>query len=150
MSITSTLEAFDDSFTVPDVRPASRIPNGLFTLTMPDGEYRTFRVHTKSDSARFAPGQRILSLLTGPDNEKDYQPFAFVGERGFLIWKKHKGGELERLARYVWMLATGDAAPGFELTVSKRCMACNRPLTTPTSLTLGYGPECAKRMQGNG
>lgn len=26
-----------------------------------------------------------------------------------------------------------------------RCCACNRPLSTPTSVALGYGPDCAKK-----
>jgi hypothetical protein len=60
--------------------------NGCITITSLDsGEHRTVRIRTKSERSKFAPGSRVAELLTGPDNESDYQAFAFVGDGGGSI-----------------------------------------------------------------
>src|SRR3990167_2218121 len=115
----AALEQFDSAFG--GQQQAVAVPNGIFTLTLPDRSHRTFRIHTKKATAKFAPGQRILSLLTGPDNEQSYTGFAFVGNHGFHVWKRHQGKAMSEHARHLWLLATGGVVPGFTLEVSKRC-----------------------------
>lgn len=39
------------------------------------GEHRTFQVKTQDADAKFAPGERIVSLLVGNDNQNDYRGF---------------------------------------------------------------------------
>lgn len=150
MSIAETLVRFDDVPFDLTRRPVAAIPNGLFTMTFPDGTHRTFRIHTKSQTAKFAPGERVLSLLAGPDNEQSYKAFAFVSEHGVRVWNRHRGTILESYVEPFLNLALGKVVPGFTLEVSKRCLVCNRTLTTPESLALGIGPNCWERMYGNG
>ena len=147
------LERFNDTFTVLDptnvtVRREAVVFNGRYSITFPDGEHRTFRIHTKTAAAKFAPGQRIVSLLIGPDNSRDYRPFAFIDDRGIHAWKKFRGQELERLGAILWKLATNpDGMDGYELLVAGTCLVCNKTLTTPTSLKRGMGDICWERIQ---
>lgn len=139
------LEMFDVGFQLTPL-----VPNGIFTLTMPNGDYRTFRIHTVRPDATFAPGERILSILSGPENDASYMGFAFVYSGGFRVWGKMKGtkepSQYERYAEVLWRLLISDTVAGYELATSKRCLRCNRLLTTPESLESGYGPECSKHM----
>lgn len=53
--------------------------NGTLTVKSEgSGEHRTFRIRTQKADADFAPGERIISLLTGPDNTASYTQFGFV------------------------------------------------------------------------
>jgi len=137
-----------------------RIPNGELTIeNTATGEHRTFRIKRQKDDSRFAPGQRIVQLLTGSDNTGDYQTFAFLiddkpdARQGMPIFRK-KRAQSEKWAQYataLWSLAImGEASPytakGYTLHVSRHCIRCNRLLTTPESIERGIGPECATRL----
>lgn len=126
--------------------------NGTLTLTNPaTGEHRTFRVKTQPDDAKFAPGQRIVSLLTGPDNTSDYTGFAFVNELGHVYcWTKKRGTIYERYARMLTDLAGVIERNKLEVNFEGRCRICNRPLTTPESVESGIGPVCAGRVSPAG
>lgn len=124
----------------------ARVPNGFFTLTLPDGSHRTFRVHTQNPQAKFAPGKRVISLLIGPANTGDYERFGFVEADGVRVWKRYRDTKQAAYAEIVWEIATGGRVEGCELLVSKRCMLCNRELTTPESLERGIGPLCWERL----
>lgn len=136
------------------IRPESVIPNGYFTVTFPDGGHRTFRISTQPEKSKFAPGKRIVGMLIGPDNTDDYERFAFCDDDGIHVWKsKQRGTKYVRYAQFIWLLATGQDVVGddgevlaFELQVSKRCLRCNRTLTTPESIERGLGEECWKRV----
>lgn len=129
----------------------SVIPNGLFTITFPDGSHKTLKIRRIPDNSNFAPGKRTLSLLIGPDNTQDYEQFAFVTETGVQVWKNKRGGKerpskFEQYAMLIWDMAVkGEALDGYELEISKRCLRCNRTLSTPESLAAGIGPECVKK-----
>lgn len=124
-----------------------RTHNGAVTITNPaTGNHRTFEIRTQAEDAKFAPGQRIVALLTGPDNTADYQGFGFVGEDGHVtVWKKHRGTVYETYAR---MLEHPDAweQKGLTYQVEGRCRKCNRRLTDPTSIETGVGPTCGGRQ----
>lgn len=133
------------------------IHNGFLTVTNETtGEHRTFRVRTQKEDAKFAPGSRIVSLLIGPDNTSDYQGFGFVKENGWIVlWKRNRTPRYEGLAKAVRLafraLEKGEdtfSTPRatYSVQLSKRCRVCNRPLTSPESLTRGVGPECAAVM----
>lgn len=141
------LSKWDDGFEVrTGISRVSVIPNGLFTLKQPDGTHRTFRIHTRGGRGQLA-GKRIISLLIGPDNEREYQPFGFVNDTGISVWKRCAGSvKFAEYAARVWRLATGGTMSGYELMVSKRCLKCNRPLTTPASIERGIGDRCAKSL----
>lgn len=153
------LERFDGPVTaaapVPELRAVTAIPNGLYTLTFPDGSHKTFKVHRQRETAKFAPGTRIISLLIGPSNTDDFERFGFVNEEGIKVWKSfRRRGEsspetaYERYARLVWALATGGEIEGYELLVSKRCLICNRELTTPRAVERSIGDHCWKKYFG--
>lgn len=118
--------------------------NGAVTILNPaTGNHRTFEVRTQKEDAKFAPGQRIVSLLAGPDNESDYQGFGFVGDDGHIrIWKKKQS---PLFATYALMLERPEVyeEKGLQYAVEGRCRKCNRRLTTPQSIEAGIGPVCA-------
>lgn len=121
--------------------------NGKITITNPKtGNHRTFRIRTQADSANFAPGQRIVSLLTGPDNQEDYRGFGFVTEEGrILVWRKKRGnGKPSEFDIFARMLTEPERyeAEGVTYQFSTRCRRCNHELTDPTSISLGIGPVC--------
>lgn len=132
---------------------AAAFPNGFFTLVFPDGSHKTFRVRTRRVDSDFAPGQRTVGLLIGPDNSHDYEDFAFIDDQGIRLWRSRSTAKLQDYALLLWQLVVqngGDAAttPGYRVEVSKRCLCCNRRLTTPESIVYGIGPECAGRWGG--
>ena len=148
----------DDAGTLPPSAPvvkASKIPNGFYTLTFPDDSHKTFRIHTKKSTSKFAPGKRVFSLLIGPDNTADYEGQGFVDETGIHVWKQKRGGQynpskIEQYAAIVWSLAVdGESLEGYELLVSKRCLRCNRLLTDDVSISLGIGPTCRSTNNGD-
>lgn len=133
------------------------IHNGFLTVTnQSTGEHRTFRVRTQQDDAKFAPGERIVSLLIGPDNTSDYQGFGFVKDNGWIIlWKRNRTSQYEGLAKAL-RLASRALERGedtfttpratYSVQLSKRCLRCNKVLSHPNSLEKGYGPECAQSL----
>ncbi len=133
--------------------PVCKIFNGIYTIhSGATGDHRTFRISTQVDTAEFAPGRRIIGLLTGPDNQSDYTGFGFVDDQGIHVWAKQRGTDMlwEKYAEMLWSLAL-DAAlspwarQGYKLMVEGRCLKCNRVLTEPNSLITGLGPVCGER-----
>ena len=138
------------------------ILNGIYTIENEAGEHRTISIRTQKKDANFAPGERIAALLSGPDNEEDYQGFAFVKDNGFAIWKSKRGKN--RISTFEWyarILELVELSPSeidsvelkvslkghtYIILVEKRCAICNRKLTTPESIRAGIGPVCAGRM----
>ena len=120
--------------------------NGSITIRNPEtGGHRTFRIWTQAEDADFAPGERILSLLVGSDNESDYQGFAFVQADGKIsLWKRYRdSGPWAAYAKMVRFQEHYEAR-GIEYMIESRCRKCNRPLTNPESIESGIGPVCAE------
>lgn len=117
--------------------------NGEITITNPEtGNHRTFRIRTMRKDSKFAPGERIIELLDGPDNEDNYRGFAFVkGDGRVIVWTKKRGGVFDAYAR---MLSNPDPYQerGIIYQMSIRCRVCSRKLTDPLSISLGIGPKC--------
>lgn len=124
--------------------------NGFVTVkSARTGDHRTFRIATQADDAKFAPGRRVVSLLTGPDNETDYRGFGFLdaapdGRVKITVWKKCRGGQFEALAEMLENLPAHEAAGQVSVNFDARCRRCNRTLTTPESVASGIGPVCAE------
>lgn len=139
-------------------RRAARIFNGCYTIqNQKTGEHRTFRIRTQPNDARFAPGKRVVALLSGPDNTSDYQPFGFVNDDGIHVWRKYKAvlGPLhtayQSYAGMLWDLAavgpkSRTAKAGYQLLAEGACLRCNKLLTNPVSLSTGIGPKCGGRQ----
>jgi len=120
--------------------------NGVITVeNTVRGTHRTFRIKTQKADANFAPGERILSLLTGTDNTSSYAQIAFVKDDGrVLLWGRFKAEQYQQLVR---VLQEPDhyRSLGCAYHYEGRCRACNRLLTTPESVRSGIGPVCANR-----
>jgi len=120
--------------------------NGTFTIkSTKSGEHRTFRVRTQKPDADFAPGKRILALLTGPDNEQSYTGFAFVDDFGIHVWTKKRTETFLAYTTMLENLTAHETAGRVEVLAATKCRVCNRKLTTPESVTSGIGPICSAR-----
>jgi hypothetical protein len=134
------------------VERAAKVFNGHYTIKSSwSGDHRTFKIHTQGEKTEFAPGQRIVSLLTGTENDSDssYTGFAFIDDDGIHVWTKKRGeGLWEKYAEMLWSLALDSAlspwaVKGFTIMGEGRCIRCNRLLTEPNSIKSGIGPVCA-------
>jgi len=121
--------------------------NGFCTARNSEtGEHRTFRVRTARRGA--LKGERIVGLLTGPDNTVDYSDFGFLLDSGRVaVWRSKRGAagfpsQWDRLARFVERRDWFAENRGVEFDLSIRCRVCNRELTDPLSIDLGIGPKC--------
>ena len=126
--------------------------NGTYTIeSTRTGNHRTFSIKTQKPDAKFAPGKRIVALLTGPNNEADYTGFAFLNSDGIRVWSGKRGTDkFDVYARMLFDLAHNEQSNwlkmGFKLLCESRCIRCNRKLTTPDSIKFGIGPDCAEQM----
>lgn len=120
---------------------------GTFTIANPDGRHYTVRVRTQRAEAAFAAGQKVVAVMTGRDNEHSYTGVGFLRPEGLRPWRRAEGTILARVAAFVCRVLLGRQAlpPGYSLQESRACIRCGRKLTTPESLALGLGPECASR-----
>lgn len=111
---------------------------GTYTVVTDDGHY-TFRVRVQASDADFAPGSTVVQYLAGPDNESSYRGFAFLRKGSLNVWRSFKESH-DLIAAAEILVSDPDAA-----LVAKQCLRCGRKLTTPESLALGIGPECASK-----
>ncbi len=140
-------------------RPVVKLFGGRYTIeSKQTGEHRTVWVRTQPSEAEFAPGKRIVSLLTGSQNDDPdcYTGFAFVDDDGIHVWaSKAKPGARSgsdghrwiQFADLLWTLALDGAfspwaEKGYRVLMEGACCRCNRPLTTPDSIKAGIGPIC--------
>lgn len=151
-------------YVTPEGRPTPQ--NGLWTIqSSKSSEHRTFRIRTLPKDSKFAPGERVVGLLVGPDNVSSYKDFGFVTPEGINVWRRFQkdgdatngtaycGGRLsafEFYARVLWgLLVENDESPwskqGYSVEGSGTCVKCGRALTTPGSIASGIGPVCASR-----
>jgi hypothetical protein len=124
--------------------------NGTITVNNPaTGNHRTFRIRTQKQDAKFAPGERIVSLLTGPNNTEDFTAFGFVTDDGrIIVWRKHIGTQFERYARLLMNAEQEAVKFGLEFVWSAKCKKCNRELTDPESVSTGMGTTCRLLSKG--
>lgn len=117
--------------------------NGIITIkSRSTGEHRTIRIHTQAADAKFAAGERVAEILSGPDNTSDYRGFAFVKSDGSVhLWKKYQDSDF-----YCWLARFLRHPERFlnkvEISFEGKCRRCNRDLTTPESAAAGIGPIC--------
>lgn len=135
------------------------IPNGKFTITNKStGEHRTFQVKTQPKDSKFMQGRRIVALLSGSDNENDYQGFGHLGFEGRIVhlWKRKDTPAFRYFAQLIELMGekiqkdsedfSGEIeylkGNVYQFSGSKRCLVCNRTLTDPESIRLQIGPVC--------
>lgn len=137
-----------------DTRPAVKLFNGRYTIqSKQTGEHRTFWVRTQDKDADFAPGKRVVMMLTGSQNDDPscYTIFGFAEQDGIFVFpsKRELSPKWAQFADLLWTLALDGAFSrwadkGFTILMEGACCRCNRPLTTPESIRRGIGPICAE------
>ena len=122
--------------------------NGKLTAFNPaTGKHRTFAITTQPEDAKFAPGQRIVSLLVGSDNTSSYQSFGFVQPNGSVrLFRSKSDGVWPTYADMIVNPPKWEAK-GVQYNFEGHCRVCNRLLTTPESVASGIGPTCEKKNQ---
>jgi hypothetical protein len=128
--------------------------NATFTLVSKKTGVRfTYKVRTR----KLNPvGDEVffLNLLRGPDNEADYAYMGVLRKDPLRYFWTAASGKVGRQApaykALVWFV---DAArcerdvlgKTLEVWHEGRCGKCGRKLTVPSSVSLGLGPECARK-----
>ncbi len=132
-----------------------KIFNGCHTIqNRTTGMHRTFSIRTQPKDAVFAPGARIISLLTGPDT---WDAFGFVNDHEIRVWKRYVAAD--GYPRTTWQvyalmlvsivgLKLSKWTEKYEHLLEGTCVVCNRKLTNPESIKTGIGPVCAGRSSG--
>lgn len=135
-----------------------RAGRAVFTVQSVTGQYYTYRV--KAKDFRDGTGTRhFVSLLTGPDNLRDYTYMGMLssplvdatGQRPPHVILTRKSTMLPMSAPvrvFNWAMrvlaGTTPLPPGYQIRHEGRCGRCGRTLTVPASLDRGIGPECAQ------
>jgi hypothetical protein len=102
--------------------------NGCVTIISPrTGDHRTVRIRTQRS------GERVVELLTGPDN---FRAFGYFRAGGVELFRRHHGD------RFFEWIAKWLKSPRGEYLFEGRCRKCNRRLTEPESIRCGLGPKC--------
>lgn len=127
------------------VERIAKVFNGIHTIThKKTGEYFTFSIRTQPEDHRFKPGERIISILHGPDNVHNYRAFGTLTDEGIQVWSRFKGTVTEQKGNLFWLVVTTNPDDWDHL-LAGRCIRCNRLLTTPSSIYSGIGPICESR-----
>ena len=119
--------------TTPEIR------HGIYTAVTETGR-ATFKISHQAEDADFAPGRDILGVMPGWDNTL-YTSIGFVNAGHVSLWRRYSTGGYWWSEALAQLIADPDAA-----LESLKCRRCNRDLTTPESLAIGIGPECAKMV----
>lgn len=120
-----------------------QLPTGYATVELTSGDWRTFRIRIRKETARRHPGALEISYLAGRNNEGDYMPLGVIADSALICRKViHADGMRDALA----VLLADPAAAQLGWTLQSGCCnRCGRTLTVPTSLHNGRGPECVNK-----
>jgi hypothetical protein len=156
-----------DAATVAAITAAApAVHNGTYTVSHATRGHFTLKLWTSTKGALL--GKRIVSLLTGPDNESNYTACAFWDDAAKCahVWRRFRGEKSQapvdgyhhdegwsayerKLSIWVDLAVRGEKgnahSDGCTLLRESRCCRCNRKLTHPESILAGIGPECASR-----
>lgn len=115
------------------------------------GKHISYRVQCpKDDEGNLDPSIHFVKVLTGPDNDSDYQYIGYIRDERFF----HGGGksfaskDAASVIAFGWALkhlSALEMPEGLEVLHEGRCGRCGRVLTVPESIESGLGPICAGR-----
>lgn len=137
-----------------DIKRFALAGRAVLTLssTKTDTRY-TYKIAAPKDDESIARPVRFVSLLTGPDNENDYQYLGMLNGTNFRLTKKSRlpaeSAPVRAMTFFCFrVLSHPEAAlpDGLEVRHEGRCGRCNRPLTVPESVDRGIGPDCWEKM----
>jgi hypothetical protein len=111
-----------------------------------------FTVRSKRTGTRFTyrikrsktKGLYLVSVLRGPDNEKDFTFFGSIVNGTFHQSRKsrlYSDAPSSVAFRWFWGHVDSDQ---IEIHHAGKCGRCGRKLTTPESIEKGLGPYCAE------
>ena len=131
--------------------------NVLFTIVSgKTGTRFTYRVRVsvaRDDGKPPKAGVFFVSLLSGPDNESDYQYLGIISKDDpmtFRLTAKSRAGEQAASVvafRWFWGQVCQNRLPAsLEVWHEGRCGRCGRTLTVPESIASGFGPECINHV----
>lgn len=112
------------------------------------GKHFTYKItHSKNDDNLY-----FVKCLRGADNSTDYTYIGcyYADTKYFYPDKKYKGIETygwpKSLQAINYLFRFLDNVPDkLKVYHEGKCCVCGRRLTTPESIELGIGPECANR-----
>ena len=130
-----------------------------FTVVSPaTGQRFTYKVDAKTEPCgdeTVQTGLFFVSLLTGSNNEADYQYIGIIttdalGVRRFKTTRATRvSDDAASVRALTWCVNRLDAVAretrpdlGFEMWHEGRCGRCGRKLTVPASIESGFGPVC--------
>ncbi|MGB1276452.1 MAG: DUF6011 domain-containing protein [Nannocystaceae bacterium] len=120
------------------------IKNGTITVLNCSTEtHRTFKFVMARDGAVF------VSLLIGPSNDCDFMPFAIcpAGKSEFFAFRKlRQDSQWAKLATFLNQINFHLQSGRVQIYHAGSCVMCGRKLTTPESLSRGFGPVCASYL----
>ena len=130
---------------------------GKATLTLQSvksGTRFTYRLNRKESDDDSKPPIVFVSLLSGADNESDYQYLGHIfldGRDLYQVGRKSRvGAEASSQVAFKWtweqLRHRGKLPESLEIWHEGRCGRCNRTLTVPESVASGFGPECVTRI----
>lgn len=130
-------------------------PSAEFIQNHGCNPHYTYKVNFKEGSMKFPPTY-FISLLTGQNNETDYQYMGLLDPQTGLIRltakSKHNTSSFpvlfaSRVLGAIWKDLDVEKF-GWKVHHEGKCCRCGRTLTTPESCTRGIGPECFEKMVG--
>ena len=94
----------------------------------------------------------FVSLLSGPDNESDFNYLGMISDNVFRLTRKSRmTSDSLPVRAFAWAftkLVQRVMPEALEVWHEGRCGRCGRKLSVPESISAGIGPECAGRMEG--
>ena len=142
-------------------------PSFGLTMENPPKPHYTYRVKLKKGDpdGKWKNDSYFVGVLTGPDNTRDYTYLGMLemNRIGDEIGKTNGVVKLTAASKFaddswpvrivrqvlarIWANdAQAIEAAGWMLHHEGRCCRCGRPLTVPSSVESGIGPECASKM----
>ncbi|MFQ5339906.1 MAG: DUF6011 domain-containing protein [Anaerolineae bacterium] len=110
--------------------------------------YRVRRAKTR-EGQNEADVPLFVSVLTGPDNQRDYQFIGTIFPDGTYrySYKSQLSTDAPSVKAWDWTWHNLNT-DRVEVWHSGMCSRCGRELTDPESIARGLGPTCAERMEG--
>jgi Family of unknown function (DUF6011) len=134
--------------TLADAKAYTIAGNATITLqSAKTGVHFTFKVRAAKDG-----DLHFVSLLSGQDNENDYQYLGIIRDGRFARTAKSRiSADAPSFKAFNWfwnIQHNGDQGNLIVLRPNK-CGRCARTLTHPESVISGIGPECQSKMGGD-
>lgn len=135
---------------VENVREYALAGNSTITVQSKSTEkHFTFKIRA-SKAKPGKPKVHFVSVLTGPNNKKDYTFFGTIFADGRIVRSQESPitdtAPSVQAFRWMWRSSAENLAKHSEVFHHGRCARCGRKITNPDSLKSGYGPECAEKL----